>query len=207
MGLTGSIGMGKSAAANIFRSLGIPVFDSDKEAHNLLKNDLGVFNFIKSNFPEAIINSQISRQALGKLVFNNKKHLTLLETLLHPKIKSSQRRFISSAKNRNKNLIVLDIPLLFETGAEKSCDAVMVVTAPKEVQKERVLGRPNMTASKFEEILQNQMPDEEKKKKADHIIQTNLGLDKSFVEISTLIRNIKRRLKLGLSPIKGWELL
>ena len=205
-GLTGSIGMGKSVAAGIFKSLGVMVFDSDKEVHNILSNNQSVISMIKGKFPEVIVNNQISRSLLGERAFSDEGALRYLERLIHPIVQNKQKSFIESSKNRNEKVVVLDIPLLFETGSQVNCDAVILVSAPKDIQKERVLSRKNMSELKFQAILKTQMSDGQKRKKADFILETQHGFEKTFSDISCLVKNVERSLRSGLKPVKRPEI-
>lgn len=175
IGLTGSIGMGKSLAASLLRTLGIPVFDSDVCVHSLLS---GVAcPLILSEFPEVSDNRNncIDRQKLGHLVFNDAAAKIKVESILHPLVWAEQQKFIAHYQRMDVPYIVLDIPLLFETGRDRICDITLCVTAPTLIQAQRVLSRPHMTQSKFKAILQNQWSDHDKKKRADFVIPTGLG--------------------------------
>lgn len=177
IGLTGSIGMGKSVTASLLRILKVPVHDSDAAVHEELSFTGKAFDEVIKNFPSVHDkkNKKIDRGALGKIVFNDPEKKKLLETIIHPHVWASQRKFINHAKAMGASIAVLDIPLLYETGAEKRCDKVIVVTAPYILQKQRVLKRPGMTEARFKSILNNQIPDAEKRKRADIVIDTGLG--------------------------------
>ena len=173
LGLTGSIGMGKSVAANTFRRLGIPVHDADAAVHRLTAPNGRAIAAIAKAFPGTVKEGVLDRKALGSRVFADKQALTRLEKILHPMVRDAQRQFLSA--NSRKRLVVLDIPLLFEKGNERRCHAVLVVTTSRAIQRQRVLRRPGMTMQKFADILKNQMPDAEKRRRADFVVPTGIG--------------------------------
>jgi dephospho-CoA kinase len=173
LGLTGSIGMGKSVAANTFRRLGIPVHDADAAVHRLTVPNGPAIPAIAEAFPGVVKNGVLDRKALGARVFADKQELRRLEKILHPLVRAQERRFLNF--NRRKRLVVLDIPLLFETKGERRCHAVMVVTTSRAIQRQRVMRRPGMTEEKFANILKNQMPDAEKRRRADFVVLTGDG--------------------------------
>jgi dephospho-CoA kinase len=180
LGLTGSIGMGKSTATRAFARLGAAVWDADAEIHRLTGPGGSAVAAVIDAFPEARGEAagapMVDRQALGRLVFGDPSALKRLEVILHPRVRSAERRFLAAAEGRRCRLAVLDIPLLFETGGEARCDATAVVSAPGFVQRARVLARPGMTEEKFAGILARQMPDWEKRRHAEFVIHT--GLDR-----------------------------
>lgn len=184
LGLTGSIGMGKSTVSKQFALLGAKVASADDFVHYLLKNDLKIIAEIAKEFPNAIIDGVIERKILGKIVFADAEKRKILEQILHPKVVALEEKFVKKQRNLGAKLVVLDIPLLFETGAENRVDYTVVVTAPKFIQRRRVLARIGVTPEKFEQILKTQMPDNEKRKRADFIIQTGLGKAYSFRALS-----------------------
>lgn len=177
IGLTGSIGMGKSVTAGLLRQMGIAVHDSDACVHQLLSPGQKAYDLVIQRFHDIAdpASGQIDRKKLGELVFPNPAHKRDLEAILHPLVQESQRDFIAREAERGSEAVILDIPLLYETGADTRCDAVICVTAPYILQRARVLKRPNMTPEKFAQILSQQMPDAEKRKRADFIVQTWLG--------------------------------
>ncbi|GAA0607413.1 dephospho-CoA kinase [Thalassospira tepidiphila] len=187
LGLTGSIGMGKSTAAAMFRHLGVPVHDADATTHELMAPDGLAFDPIARVFPDVIVNGRIDRQALGKIAFSNPDVLKTLETILHPLVRAAENRFLAAQRRLGRKLVVLDIPLLYETSGEKRCDHVAVVSAPGFIQRQRVLSREGMTETKFSAILSKQMPDIEKRKRADFIIPTGLGRAVTFQYIQGII--------------------
>ncbi len=183
IGLTGSIGMGKSTLANQCRTLGIPVHDADKTVHDLMRPNGVAFNSVADAFPDVIENSQINRKALGKIVFHDTDKRHILESIIHPLVRTSSNRFIAQCRRRRCHVCVLDIPLLFETGRNTDMDMVMCVTAPKWVQKRRVLSRKNMTKDKFKAILKSQIPDHQKRYLSDIVIQSGLGYRHSLNQL------------------------
>ncbi|WP_296988947.1 dephospho-CoA kinase [Thalassospira sp. UBA1131] len=187
LGLTGSIGMGKSTVAAMFRHLGVPVHDADATTHELMAPDGLAFDPIAKAFPDVIVSGRIDRQALGKIAFANPDVLKTLETILHPLVRAAENRFLAAQRRLGRKLVVLDIPLLYETSGEKRCDHVAVVSAPGFIQRQRVLSREGMTETKFSAILSKQMPDIEKRKRADFIIPTGLGRAVTFQYIQGII--------------------
>jgi dephospho-CoA kinase len=175
LGLTGSIGMGKSTAARMLKRLRVPVHDSDATVHRLLSRGGAAVPLIEWEFPGSVRDGAVDRAALGAIVFRDTTALRRLEAILHPLVQRSQRRFLASCASRRIPVAVLDIPLLYETGGERRVDAVIVVTAPPATQRARVLARPGMTREKLEGILTRQMPDREKRRRADYVVATSLG--------------------------------
>jgi len=179
LGLTGSIGMGKSTATRAFARHGATIWDADAAVHRLMARGGAAVTAVTAAFPEARVEdgggAAVDRLILGKLVFQDKAALRRLESILHPMVRRAERRFLATAESRRYRLAVLDIPLLFETGGEARCDATAVVSAPEFVQRARVLARPNMTVSKYDAILARQMPDGEKRRRADFVIRTGLN--------------------------------
>jgi dephospho-CoA kinase len=175
LGLTGSIGMGKSTAAADFRRLRVAVHDADETVHALMAPGGAAFDQICQVFPGVRSKVGIDRNRLGDLVFADMAALKKLEAILHPLVRKQKTEFLKRSALRRQNLVVLDVPLLFETGGEAKCDAVVVVTAPTFVQRARVMARPGMTTEKFESILAKQVPDLIKRRSADFVVQTGLG--------------------------------
>jgi dephospho-CoA kinase len=175
IGLTGSIGMGKSTAAQQLKRLGLPVYDADAAIHSLSASGGAAIPAIQKRFPQVIHNGAVDRAALGAIVFADRSALKELERILHPLARKLQRRFLARNALAGRKRVVLDIPLLFETGGDQRCDLVVVVTAPKFLQRQRVLRRRGMTIAKLEGILARQTPDLEKRRRADHVIPTGLG--------------------------------
>lgn len=188
LGLTGSIGMGKSSAARTFRRLGIPVHDADAEVHALTREGGRAVPAIARAFAGTVTKGVIDRKALGARVFADTSELERLEAILHPLVRASQRRFL--AANRRKKLVVLDIPLLFEKGNERRCHAVMVVTASRAIQRQRVMRRPGMTEEKMANILAHQMPDGEKRRRADFVVPTGIGFRSTLRRILIIAKHL-----------------
>jgi dephospho-CoA kinase len=189
LGLTGSIGMGKSTAAATLRRLGLPVFDADGEVHRLLAPGGTAVREVEAAFP-GVRNPEggIDRQRLGQRVFGNQAALRRLEGILHPRVRIAERRFVARARARREPLVVLDIPLLFETGGVERCDYVLVVSAPLRLQRERVMRRPGMSESRFAGILHAQMPDREKRRRANFVVATALGRGATFRRLKAIVR-------------------
>ncbi len=176
LGLTGSIGMGKSTAAQRLRRLGVPVHDADAEVHRLLREDRVAIAAIGAAFPGASHNGAVDRGELGRRVFGDEAALRRLEAILHPRVQLAATRFLRRAAAARRPAVALDIPLLFETNGDRRCDFVIVVSAPGFVQIARVLQRPGMTAQRLRAILARQMPDAAKQRLADFVVPT--GLDR-----------------------------
>lgn len=175
LGLTGSIGMGKSTAARQLRRLGFPVHDADAVVHGLLAKGGAAVPAIAAVFPGVVTDGVVDRAALGAQVFRDPEALRRLEAIVHPLVRRAERRFLARARRQRRRLVVLDIPLLFETGGAARCDAVAVVSAPPFVQAQRVLARPGMTKARLEAIRRKQMPDGDKRRRADLVIPTGCG--------------------------------
>jgi dephospho-CoA kinase len=173
--LTGSVGMGKSTAARMLRRLGIPVHDADAEVHRLLGRGGAAVRAVDAAFPGARVGKAIDRAALGRIVFGDAAALKRLEGILHPLVRKAEQRFLAEARRRHCKLVVLDIPLLFETKGERRCDGVIVVSAPRAIQRARVMARPGMTKERLAAIERRQTPDREKRRHADIVIETGLG--------------------------------
>jgi dephospho-CoA kinase len=188
LGLTGSIGMGKSAVAAMFRGLGVPVFDADAAVHELQGPGGACVAPIERAFPGTTGAGGVDRQKLGAAVFGNADALKQLEAIVHPEVAELRRTFL--ADNADAPLIVFDIPLLFEKTGHHGLDAVVVVSAPAAMQRERVLARPGMTPEKFEQILKLQVPDAEKRARADHVIDTGVSLAETRHAVQRLVHAI-----------------
>ncbi|MBK6802903.1 dephospho-CoA kinase [Novosphingobium sp.] len=188
LGLTGSIGMGKSAVAAMFQGLGVPVFDADAAVHELQGPDGALIEPIERAFPGTTGPQGVDRQKLGAAVFGNAEALARLEAIVHPEVAEMRRAFL--ADNADRALIVFDIPLLYEKTGQHGLDAVVVVSAPPEMQRERVLARPGMTEEKFERILALQVPDAEKRRLADHVIDTGTSLAETRHAVQRLVHAI-----------------
>jgi dephospho-CoA kinase len=193
LGLTGSIGMGKSTTAEMFRAEGIPVYDADATVHALYAGEAAPL--IEAAFPDVVVNGIVDRARLGALVMGKSDgeksdNLKKLEALIHPLVRLKEQAFLVSAREKRAPLVVLDIPLLFETGGEKRVDAVVVVSASDAIQRSRVLARPGMTVERFEAILAKQLPDEEKRCRAHFTIDTGKGLDYARQQVKDIIRSL-----------------
>ena len=188
LGLTGSIGMGKSAVAAMFRGLGVPVFDADAAVHELQGPGGACVSAIERAFPGTTGPSGVDRQKLGGAVFGNPAALRQLEQIVHPEVAEMRRAFL--ADNADVPLIVFDIPLLYEKTGDHGLDAVVVVSAPAPAQRERVLARPGMTAEKFAQILALQVPDAEKRARADHVIDTGVSLAETRHAVQRLVHRL-----------------
>ncbi len=193
LGLTGSIGMGKSHAAQVFRRLGVPVHEADAAVHRLTAKGGEAVPAVARRFPQAVKAGAVDRQALGAIVFKDAKALADLEAILHPLVRRQTRRFLASMARRRVPLVVLDIPLLFETGGEASCDAVVVVSAPARIQAARVLARPGMTREKLRAIRAQQMSDREKRRRADFVVSTGAGKRETLRRLAAIVRLLQRR--------------
>ena len=193
LGLTGSIGMGKSTAARMLRRLGVPLYDADAEVHRLLAPGGGAVRAVEDAFP-GVRNEAggIDRQKLGRRVFGDATALRRLEAILHPRIRIVERRFVARARARREKLVVLDIPLLFETGGEGRCDYALVVSAPARLQRERVMRRPGMTEQRFADILKAQIPDRVKRFRADFVVPTALGKGTTYRRLQSIVRSLRQ---------------
>jgi len=193
VGLTGSIGMGKSTTADMFRAEGIEVLDSDRLVHDLYKGPAAAE--IDRAFPGVVIDGVVDRQRLAQRVLSDPVALKRLEDIVHPMVWKARDALIEERRKIGDRIIVFDIPLLFETGAENEFDAIVVVTAPENVQKERVLAREGMTAEKFASILSKQTPDSEKRARADFVVHTDKGLDAARQEVRNIIKALEAQLE------------
>lgn len=191
LGLTGSIGMGKTSAARSLRRLGVPVHDADAAVHRLLGPGGKAVPEIQALFTQAVENGAVNRRTLGSIVFADPAALRRLESVLHPMVRKEEQAFLKRMRRRRKRLVVLDIPLLYETGAAARVDAVIVVSAPAILQARRVLARSGMTQQKFAQILQQQMPDAEKRRRADFVVSTGLGHDRSLRQLKRIVRLLR----------------
>ncbi len=185
LGLTGSIGMGKSTVAAMFADEGVPVFDADAEVHKLQGPGGRLVAAIEAAFPGTTGAQGVDRAALREAVFDDPAALKRLEAIVHPAVAEERRRFLDA--NRDRPLVVLDVPLLFEAGGWRQVDKIAVVSAPAEVQRARVLARPGMTPERFESILAKQMPDGEKRERADLVIPTGGSLDATRAAVRAVI--------------------
>lgn len=191
LGLTGSIGMGKSTVAAELEALGAKVCNADAIVHRLLGKGGAAVGEVAATFPDTFEDGAINRKKLGDIVFHNKDKMTQLEKILHPLVVAEENAFIAAKEKNGHDIAVLEIPLLYETGAESRCDYVMVVTAPYFIQKSRVLRRAGMTLDKFRNILALQMPDKEKRARADFVVQTGLGHSYSRRQVKKILEKIR----------------
>jgi dephospho-CoA kinase len=194
LGLTGSIGMGKSTAAAMLRRLGVPLFDADLAVHRLLAPSGAAAFAVSAAFPGVETEAGgIDRGLLGQRVFTNSAALKRLEEILHPMVAAEERRFLARLRARRVPLAVLDIPLLFETGAECRCDYVLVVSAPALVQRQRVMRRRGMTEIRLNAILRKQMPDYRKRQRADFVVPTGAGRNLTLRRLKSIVRLLRKR--------------
>ncbi|SDT28178.1 dephospho-CoA kinase [Bradyrhizobium canariense] len=175
LGLTGSIGMGKSTTAKLFADAGVPVYDADATVHMIYEGEAAPA--IEAAFPGTTVNGRVDRAKLSAQVVHDAQAMKRLEQVVHPMLRSHHQKFLDEAEQSGAPVAVVDVPLLFETGGEKRVDAVVVVTTSPQVQRERILARDNMTAEKLDYILARQLPDAEKRQRADFIVDTSHGLD------------------------------
>jgi len=185
LGLTGSIGMGKSATAKMFAAEGVPVHDADAVVHALYDGE--ATPAIEAAFPGTTANGKVDRDKLGKHVFGDAAAIARLEAIVHPLVAKARDKFLSEAARSGAKVAVLDIPLLYETKGDARCDAVVVVSAPADVQRQRAFERPGMTEQKLETILAKQMPDAEKRRRADFIVDTSQGLDHARDQVRDIL--------------------
>lgn len=191
VGLTGSIGMGKSTTTAMFKEAGIPVYDADAAVHALYAPGGAAVAPIEAAFPGVVKDGAVDRGELGARVLGDPAALKTLESIVHPLVGMNRIGFFEDAKAANADIVVLDIPLLFETGGQKNVDAVVVVSAPAELQRERVLARPGMSVEKFEAILAKQTPDAEKRERADFVVDTSRGLDAARDQVNAIIAKLR----------------
>jgi len=185
LGLTGSLGMGKSTTARFFAEEGVPVHDADAVVHRLYEGD--AVAAIEAAFPGSTAGGKVDRNRLAARVLGDATALKRLEAIVHPLVHAAERRLLAAAETRGEKIALLDIPLLFETGGDQRVDAVVVVSAPPEVQHARVLERPGMTMDKLEAILAKQMPDAEKRRRADFVVDTSRGFDAARAEVRAIL--------------------
>jgi dephospho-CoA kinase len=188
--LTGSLGMGKSTTAKFFAEAGVPVHDSDAVVHKLYQGE--AVPAIERAFPGTTADGRVDRAKLAAVVLNDGAALARLETLVHPLVTASRDRFLADARARNVPVVVLDIPLLFEAALESCCDTVVVVSAPPEIQRARVFMRPGMTEEKYSAILAKQVPDAEKRRRADFILDTSQDFDHARAQVRDILRAVTK---------------
>lgn len=191
IGLTGSIGMGKSTVAERFRQLGIPVCDADAIVHELYEG--AAVAPIEAEFPGTTADGKVDRVKLGRAVLGDPRGLKRLESIVHPMVQAVERAFLRKAADQGAAMAVLEIPLLFETGGDARVDVTVVVSAPADIQRNRVLERPGMTLSKLEAIMSRQMADEEKRRRADFVVDTGATIEESRVQVDVIVEALRNR--------------
>lgn len=195
IGLTGSMGMGKTTAAGHFHGLGIPVHNADKAVHQLMARQGEAVAAVEAAFPGTAKEGAVDRRALAARVFDGDdadENLDVLEAILHPLVRRRQEEFLRRAEARGDEMVVLEVPLLLETGGDALCDTVVVVSAPTDVQKKRVLGRPGMTKARLRAILARQIPDAEKRRRADFVIETDVDHAQSLRAVENIVKVIRQ---------------
>jgi dephospho-CoA kinase len=188
--LTGSLGMGKSTAAKFFVEEGVPVHDSDATVHALYEGE--AVPLVEQAFPGSTSGGKVDRTKLAAMVLSDHAALARLESIVHPMVTASREKFLAEARERGAKVVVFDVPLLFETKADRSCDAVVVVSAPAEIQRQRAFQRPGMTDDKLAAILAKQMPDAEKRRRADFIVDSSQSFDHARAQIREILRKVSR---------------
>jgi dephospho-CoA kinase len=192
IGLTGSIGMGKTETARMFAAEGIPVSESDAIVHRLYDQGGAAVMPVAAVFPDMVVDGRIDRAKLAKQLAVRPSAFARLEGIVHPLVRAEQEKFLDEARRRKARLVVLDIPLLFETGRDRDVDKIVVVSAPADTQRRRVLARPGMTEEKFAAILARQLPDAEKRARADFIVDSDRGLDYAREQVRHIIDSLSR---------------
>ena len=190
LGLTGSIGMGKSTTAQLFAECGVPVYDADATVHRLYASE--AVEAIEQAFPGSTGEQGVDRTKLSAQVVGNRQAMQRLESIVHPMLRAHEREFLNAAEKSGAPVAVLDIPLLFETGADSRVDAVVVVSAPHSVQRERILARPGMTEERFAAILAKQMPDADKRARADFVVDTSRGFDSARQQVREILAQVRK---------------
>jgi len=193
VGLTGSIGMGKSETAKMFAQLGVPVYDADAAVHRLYQVGGAAVAPIEAAFPGTVKDGAVDRAALSKRVTGDHDATQRLQAIVYPLMADERRKFLEAADRNGADIVVFDIPLLFETRGEGNMDAVVVVSAPSHIQRERVLARPGMTSEKFDYLHSRQMPDEEKRAKAHFVVVTDKGLEHAFAQVKLILATLRDR--------------
>lgn len=193
IGLTGSIGMGKSETAKMFRELGVPVYDADAAVHKLYEKGGKAVEPLRAVFPAAILDDAVDRKALSRCVIGLPDEMKKLEAIVHPLVGEAQMEFLRESMAAGQAMAVLDIPLLYETGGETRVDVVVVVSAPYDIQKTRVLARPDMDEAKFAAIHAKQVPDAEKRRRADFVVESDKGLDHARAQVAAIVEALKTR--------------
>lgn len=189
LGLTGSIGMGKTTTADFFRQEGVPVYDADAAVHELYRHE--AVEPIGAVFPEAIVDGVVDRSILSQTLAQNPDKMKALEAIVHPLVRRKQQAFLEDQELAGADLVAFDIPLLFETGGQKQLDKVVVVSCDAETQRERVLARPGWTEEKLAMVLARQMPDEEKRARADFVVETGFGLEIAQAQVKDIVQALR----------------
>jgi dephospho-CoA kinase len=190
LGLTGSIGMGKSTTAKLFAEAGVPVYDADATVHKIYEGEAAPA--IEAAFPGTTVNGKVDRPRLSAKVVHDPEAIKQLEAIVHPMLRSYHRKFLDEAEASGAPVVVMDVPLLFETGGDKRVDAVVVVTTSPELQRERILSRGTMSSEALDSILARQMPDSEKRKRADFVVDTSHGLDPVRIQIRDILEQVAK---------------
>ena len=190
IGLTGSIGMGKSTTLQMFAEAGVPVYDADAAVHAVYSSS--AVPLVEAAFPGTTADGKVDRQKLSQRVLGNPEALKKLEQIVHPLLGAHRQKFLEDAEKAGAPIVLMDVPLLFETGGEKRMDAVIVVSAPAELQRQRVLARESMTQDKLDAILARQMPDAEKRKRADFVVDTSRGLEPVRAEVKDILAKVAK---------------
>jgi len=188
LGLTGSVGMGKSATAKMFAEEGVPVHDADAVVHRLYETE--AVPLIEAAFPSTTAGGKVDRDSLARQVLGDGAAIRRLESIVHPLVAKARDRFLAEAERNGHAVAVLDIPLLFETGGNTRCDAVVVVSAPSDVQRSRIFERPGMTEQKFAAILAKQLPDAEKRARADFVVDTSKGFEAARAQVRDILARV-----------------
>jgi dephospho-CoA kinase len=191
LGLTGSIGMGKSTTAAMFQAEGVPVYDSDAAVHALYATGGAAVTPVEAAFPGVVVDGANDRARLSAAVVGNSEALAVLETIVHPLVGAHRIGFFEDAQAQGADIVVLDVPLLYETGGDKKVDKVVVVSAPADLQRQRVLARPGMDVAKFEAILARQTPDAEKRARADFVIDTSQGVEAARQQVRDVLTRLR----------------
>ncbi|MGB3445794.1 MAG: dephospho-CoA kinase [Xanthobacteraceae bacterium] len=190
LGLTGSIGMGKSTTAKMFAEAGVPVYDADATVHRLYEGEAAAA--IEAAFPGTTVNGKVDRALLSPRVVHDAEAMKQLESIVHPMLRAHHQQFLDDAEKSGASVAVVDVPLLYETGGENRVDAVVVVTTAPDVQRERILARDGMTPEKLDAILAKQLPDAEKRRRADFIVDTSHGLDPVRIRVREILDEVAK---------------
>jgi dephospho-CoA kinase len=188
LGLTGSLGMGKSTPAGFFAEAGVPVHDADAVVHHLYEGEAAAA--IESAFPGTTVAGKVDRAKLAARIIGDPQALSRLEAIVHPMVREAETRFLAAAEARGAEVVVLNVPLLLETASDRSVDAILVVSAPADIQRRRVLERPGMTPDKLDALLARQMADSEKRRHADFVVDTSLGFEAARAQVKEILRAI-----------------